>query len=258
MDPLPNKSRLLILAAVVAGTAVLAIPRLSGSTGPFVFKDSGAADVGAAPLDDGFFANGFDAPAARSGSSTQTDSSGKEPSTSGLAASLESALARLERVGIVELAGHARVTGTTAHELGSAPPSDEDAHTPRPTVSPSAATPESTAGSRPSSSESSVAPEPDPRIDERLRLARWLEKSPLRGSIVGSSGATLLVDGRRLAVGDGLGVGAWLVARIEATTVEFRSGALRVRVGLRDRRASSTGGAVPAPSLPTEVHEEGP
>lgn len=258
MDPVHKKSHLLILAAVVAGLAVFAIPRIPGSLGGFALADPNAEEAGVTPVDDGYFAKGFDAIALPHDAARGTDSSGTTSPTSGLAASLESALARLERNSGAPPPARAPRTEPPTTSLGSSPQPDEEALGTRSPEPLSTATPaiESAVAASPSTTESPVASPPDPRIEERCRLARWLEKVPLRGSILGASGATLLVDGRRLAVGDALGAGAWIVARIEATTVDFSSGALRVRVGLRDRRAPPTEGAPTPP--PTEAREELP
>lgn len=205
---MPDKNRILLYGALALCSALYAVPQLAGpGTLPFLGAAGATQTESELPVDDGFFASGFDGVTPGSASPSGAASL---PSR-GLAAQLEQALQRMERAD----------RGSTT--LNGAPSSVELRLEPKAESGASAT--------------SRARDEFEARAREALQT--YLARHPVRGAILGGSGSALLLDGIRLGLGDTLGPSGWILAEIDANGAVFSSGHQRVRADLpRGPRAS--------------------
>lgn len=217
---MPDKNRILLYGALAVCSALYAVPQLVNPASlPFLAAEPEAEQ----PEDDGFFASGFEGVAAGNAGSVGIGS----PSTShrGLAAQLEQALSRMERVG----------RGTTNVD-GPAPAVELRLE--------SQAEPTASASSR-------AREESEARARESLHS--HLARHPVRGAVLGGSGSVLLLQGMRLAPGETLGLSGWSLAEVDNKGAVFVSGRQRVRADLpRGSRAA----AQPAAATGTEGEQQ--
>ncbi|MBI1379889.1 MAG: hypothetical protein GC161_02230 [Planctomycetaceae bacterium] len=212
---MPQKNRILLYGALALCTALYAVPQLAGpGTLPFLGAAGATGTDSELPVDDGFFASGFDG--VTPGSASPGDAASL-PSR-GLAAQLEQALQRMERVD----RGSSRAIGAQPSvELRVEPKADSGA-----------------------SATSRARDEFEARAREALQT--YLARHPVRGAILGGSGSALLLDGIRLGVGDTLGQSGWILAEVDHTGAVFSSGHQRVRADLPRGPRASIATAVPA------------
>lgn len=205
---MPDKNRILLYGALAVCSALYAVPQLAGPGAlPFLGAAGAAGAESELPVDDGFFASGFDGVTAGSAAAGGT---ALVPSR-GLAAQLEQALQRMERVD----------RGTASADAVQAPVALR--------VEPKA--------ENNTSATSRARDESEARAREALQA--YLVRHPVRGTILGGSGSALLLDGIRLGLGDTLGQSGWVLAEVDNSGAVFTSGHQRVRTDLpRGPRAS--------------------
>ncbi len=213
---MPHKNRILLYGALVLCGALYAVPQLSGPS----FSGLGGPGIGGTsdePIDDGTFAFGFDA--VTSANAAGGVGLGGGQTSSGLAQQLAAALARLER-------------------SSNAPEPARASLEPR--------APAGTALTANNAGGNANRARGNPLQSLRQSLDLYLQSAPLRGAIVGSKGAVLLLDGQRLSPGDPLGTSGWAVVEVDGRGALFGAGEHRIRADFGPARR----GAAPPSSAP--------
>jgi len=211
---MPDKNRILLYGALAACSALYAVPQLV-SPGTLPFLAGAAGPKSELPVDDGFFASGFEGVSA---AASAPEGTAAGPSR-GLAAQLEQALQRMERAD----------RGSAGSALAQLP---VPLRVEPPTESTASAT-------------SRAREESDAR--DREALQAFLIRHPVRGTVLGDSGAVLLLDGVRLGLGDSLGSSGWNLVEVDNRGALFSSGQQRVRADLpRGPRVANVAATAPA------------